>query len=86
MRHGSATQSDADGVFTADKVDRNIHLDHLVLNDTLQVDVHDDWSGRMTLYVLDDRGLAFVANLDIQDARVERLVLELPQHLVVVKT
>ena len=39
----------------------------------------------MTLDVLDDRRLALVANLDVQDARIERLVLELLDDLVVVK-
>ena len=39
----------------------------------------------MTLDILNNRSLALIANLDIQDTRIERLVLELLQYFVVVK-
>jgi len=41
--------------------------------------------GRVALNILDDRGLALIANLDVQDTRIERLVLKLVHDLVVVK-
>jgi hypothetical protein len=47
--------------------------------------VHDHRLRRVTLYVLEDRGLAFLADLDIQDTRVERLVIELLDNAVVVE-
>ena len=41
--------------------------------------------GGMALQVLEDHGLLFIANLDVEDARIERLVLELLYDPVVVE-
>jgi hypothetical protein len=39
----------------------------------------------MTLHVLENRGLALLADLDVQDTRIERLVVELLDYTVMVK-
>ena len=39
----------------------------------------------MTLDILNNRSLALIANLDIQDTGIERLVFELLHYFVVVK-
>jgi hypothetical protein len=66
-------------------VNRHVHANNLIFNNALKVEVHDARFRGVALHVLDDRGLAFFANLDVQDTRVERLVRELVQDLVVVK-
>jgi hypothetical protein len=66
-------------------VERNAHLDFLVRYDALEVHVHDDRFGRMALHILEDRCLALFADLDVEDTRVERFVLELLNNSVVVK-
>jgi hypothetical protein len=69
----------------SDEVQRDVHADLFGRNDSLQVHVEHFAPGRMTLDVLEDSLLVLVANLDVQDARVEGLALELLQDLVMVK-
>ena len=85
MRDLAAALLHAGSDVFADEVQRNVHPDLLVLDDALEVHVHDLVLRRMALQILQDRGLALLTDLDIQDARIERLVLELLQDLVVVK-
>jgi hypothetical protein len=81
----AATLLHARGNVFAQEVNRNQHLDFLVLDDALEVNMHDLRLRRMTLHVLEDRGLAIFADLDVQDARVELFVLELLDHAIVIK-
>jgi hypothetical protein len=64
---------------------RHVHAYLLVFQDTLHVHVQDLALRRMSLYVLQNGRLALVANLDREDARVERLVIELVEDLVVIE-
>jgi hypothetical protein len=73
------------GDIFADEVERNAHPDFLVLNNALEVHVHNDRPGWMTLDILENRSLALFPNLDVEDTRVERLVLELLNYSVVIK-
>ena len=85
LRDGTATLFDTDGYVFADIVNRHVHLDLLVLDNTLQIQMQDLPFGGMTLHVLENRCLAFLADLDIENARIERLVLELTNDLAVVE-
>jgi hypothetical protein len=57
------------------EVQRHAHLDLLVLQNALEVDVHDLVLVRVALHVLEHRGLLLAADLERQDGRVEALVV-----------
>ena len=57
VRHDAALGLDARGDRLALEVDRQLDADLLVLDDALQVDVHDGILRRVHLHVLDDRCL-----------------------------
>src|SRR6185503_9046593 len=59
----------------APEVERNAHLDLLVLQHALEVDVHDLVLVRVALHVLEDCGLLLFADLERQDSREEALVV-----------
>ena len=80
-----ATRAGTDGYVFADIVDRHVHLDLHVLDNTLQIQMQDLPLGGMTLHVLENRCLALLADLDAENARIERLVLELTNDLAVVE-
>src|SRR5210317_1427919 len=84
MRNCTAALLHTRGDIFADEVERNAHLDFLVLDDALEVHVHNERLGRMTLAILENRSLALFPNLDVEDTRVERLVLKLLDNAVVV--
>jgi hypothetical protein len=83
--HLAAALLHADRNVLAEEVDRDQHLDLFVFDDALEVHVHDLRLRRVTLHVLEDRSLALFPNLDVEDARVERLVVELLDNAVMVK-
>ena len=68
------------------EVDRDVDTDLLGLDDALQVDVHDGVARRVHLQVLDDRGLRLVADLEVDDRRVELLVVDQRHQLLVIES
>ncbi len=67
------------------EVQRNRDADLLVVEDPLQVDVQHGVLRRVTLHVLEDRRLVQLADLQVEDGRVEALVVEHEQELRVVE-
>jgi hypothetical protein len=68
----------------APEVERNVHLDLLVLQHALEVDVHDLVLVRVALHVLEDCGLLLFADLEREDGREEALVVHQLRELRVV--
>jgi len=66
-------------------VQRDRDADLLVLEHALQVDVQDGVLRRMALHVLQHGGLRHVADLEVDDGRVEALVVQHQQQLGVVE-
>src|SRR5271154_2538315 len=85
MRDYSALRLDARRYGRAAEVQRNADADLLVLFDALKVDVHDGVLERMALHILQDRRLRFISDLQIEDGRVEALILEHDQQLLMVQ-
>jgi hypothetical protein len=67
------------------EVDRHGQRDLDVFADALEVEVHDQRAGRMTLDVFDDDLLRLRADLQRQDARVEGLAAHLILERVVIE-
>ena len=59
--------------------------DLLVLDHALQIHVHDDVARRVHLDVLDDGGLRLVAHLQLHDGRVEALVVDHRQQILLIE-
>ena len=59
--------------------------DLLVLDDALQIHVHDDVARRVHLHVLDDRCLRLLAHLELHDGRVETLVVDHGQQVLLIE-
>ncbi len=85
VRNLAAALLHADRDVLVQEVDRHVHADDLVLNDALQVHVQDLAPGGMALQVFQDHSLALLTDLDVENARIKRLVLELLENLVVVE-
>ena len=66
-------------------MDRDVDADLLVLQHALHVDVHDGVARRVHLQILDDRGLLLVADDEIDDRRVELLVVDERHQLLVIE-
>jgi hypothetical protein len=67
------------------EVQRDRDADLFVLEHALQVHVQHGVLGRVALHVLEHRGLAHVADLQVDDGRVEALVVEHQQQAGVVE-
>ena len=67
------------------EVDRDVDADLLRLHHALHVDVHDGVARRVHLQVLDDRGLLLLTHLQVDDRRVELLVVHQRHELLVVE-
>ncbi len=65
---------------------RNADANLLVLFDPLEIDVHDRILERVPLHVLQDGRLRLIAHLQIQDGRIEALVVEHDQELLMVQS
>ena len=76
VRDDAALRLDARRDRRALEVQGNADADLLVLLDALKIDVHDRVLERMTLHVLQDGGLRLIAHLQVEDGRIEALVVE----------
>ena len=85
VRHDAALGLDADRDRLALEMNGNADADLLVLDHALQIDVHDRVTRGMALHVLEDRRLRLIADLDVQDRRVEALVVEQRQQFLMVE-
>ena len=85
MFDDAALVLDALGFGFADEVDADGDRDFDVLADALEIEVHDQGPGRMALDALDDDLLRLRADLQRQDARIERLAAHLVLERVVIE-
>jgi hypothetical protein len=67
------------------EVQRDHHADLLVLQHALQVHVQDLVLRRMTLHVLDDRGLRLAFDLELEDRGEKALVHQQCQQILVIE-
>ena len=86
MRHHAALALHARGRGLALEVDRDVDADLLRLHDALHVDVHDGVARRVHLQILDDRGLLLVAHDEVDDRRIELLVVHQRHQLLVIES
>ncbi len=85
MRHDAALSLHARGDSLALEVNRQTDADLLVRDDAQQVHVHHQVLGRVHLDVLHDRFLSLLAHLDLHDGRVEALVVDHGQQVLLIQ-
>src|SRR5580658_1120183 len=85
VRYDAAFGLHARGNARAPEVDRQTDTDLLVLDHALQVNVHDKVFRRMHLHILDDRLLGTLADLQPHDRRVETLIADHGEEVLLIE-
>src|ERR1700722_4253441 len=86
MRHDSPLRFDARRHRSPGEMQRNADANLLVFLDALKIDVHDGILERVPLHVLQDGRLRLIAHLQTEDGRIEALVVEHDQELLVAQS